>query len=423
MTHHRVPGGRHPRSVRFLLPRKVAKCYRVVVVNRLALVGCLLGLILPCTGLAQNTAENFVKSGDAKFLKGDYDGAIAEYNSAIELDPKYAPAYDQRGGARIEKGEYDEAITDCNKAIELDLKNPYAYNHRGAAKRLKGDYDGAIADYDKAIDLNPKFVSAYDNRGYVKRLKGDFDGAIADCTKAIEVKPEFFPAYNNRGYAKALKGDLDGAIADCTEAIRLYPKFAGAYASRAWAEIEKHSYEAAMADSNKAIELNPKFGTAYEDRALIRELKGDRKGALDDLLQSEAIASTRVPSDSHLHVWVMRARQGNTAEANKELSAYLDKHRNGTSADWPSHIGDFLVGTTSESDFLAAAVAPEPKKNRDQQCQGWYFAAVKRLLAGDKKMAADYFEKCLATDAYGLHEYVRATFELKALGVAPVGGQ
>ena len=153
------------------------------------------------------------------------------------------------------------------------------------------------------------------------------------------------------------------------------------------------------------------------DRALIRELKGDFKGALDDLLQSEAFALPQSHNYSHLHVWVIRARQGNPAEANKELSAYLDKHQNGSPADWSSRIGEFLLGKTSEADFLAAAASPEAKKDRDQHCQAWYYTATKQLLAGNKKLAADYFTKCLATGALPIEEYVRVTIELKALGV------
>jgi TPR repeat len=35
-------------------------------------------------------ATNYGSSGDAKFIKGDLDGAIADYNKAIELKPDVA---------------------------------------------------------------------------------------------------------------------------------------------------------------------------------------------------------------------------------------------------------------------------------------------------------------------------------------------
>ena len=51
------------------------------------------------------------------------------------------------------------------KAIELDPKYVFAYNNRGNAYEKKGEHDLAIADFDKAIEIDPKYAFAYDNRG------------------------------------------------------------------------------------------------------------------------------------------------------------------------------------------------------------------------------------------------------------------
>src|SRR5271170_6283914 len=48
--------------------------------------------------------------------KGDLDGALADYNHAIELDPKNAVAYDDRGLLKQNKGDNDGALADYNKA-------------------------------------------------------------------------------------------------------------------------------------------------------------------------------------------------------------------------------------------------------------------------------------------------------------------
>lgn len=128
----------------------------------------------------KSPAEDSFTSAQAKQAKGDLDGAISDYNSAIELDPK----------------------------------NPYAYYNRGLAKAAKGDVEGAVADYNRTIELNPKFPPAYNSRGNVKQAKGDLDGAMADYNRAIELDPEYADAYSNRSKAKQAKGDLDGAKAD-----------------------------------------------------------------------------------------------------------------------------------------------------------------------------------------------------------------
>lgn len=133
-------------------------------------------------------------------------------------------AYIKRGWEHAEKGDYDGAIAELNKAIELDPRRAEAYAERGWARRHKGDYDGAIADYSRAIELDPKFSrSRYYNRGYARAKRGDHDGAIADFTKIIEHEPKDVNAYVGRGTSRFYMGDHSGAIEDWQKAIALKP--------------------------------------------------------------------------------------------------------------------------------------------------------------------------------------------------------
>src|SRR5947208_3638609 len=72
-------------------------------------------------------------------LGADHDRAIADFDAAIKLDPKHAPAYGQRGWAYQYKRDYDRAFTDANEAMRLDPKLELAYLARGNAVRGKGD--------------------------------------------------------------------------------------------------------------------------------------------------------------------------------------------------------------------------------------------------------------------------------------------
>ena len=198
--------------------------------------------------------------GFAYGKKGDYDQAIADYDKALKLDPKYAAAYRNRGDAYEKKkdydraiadydraiADYDRAIADYDRAIRLKPKEAAAYKVRGDAYEKKGDYDQAIKDYDKALDLNPKYVAAYNNRGYAydnRGDEGDYDRAIADYDKALELKPKNAVAYNNRGYAYRNRGYTYERKADYDQAIDDYKK--------------------AIDDFTKAIKLRPDHATSY----------------------------------------------------------------------------------------------------------------------------------------------------------------
>jgi len=80
-------------------------------------------------------------------------------------------------------GRIRRAIADYNEAIRLNPKYAGAYNLRGRAYHDKGDNDRAIGDYDEAIRLDPKLVEAYDNRGSHTTTSASRSRAIADCTR------------------------------------------------------------------------------------------------------------------------------------------------------------------------------------------------------------------------------------------------
>ena len=108
----------------------------------------------------------YINRGGAYDYKGEYDRAIADFDKAIELNPKDGGAYINRGAVNYHKGEYDRAIADYTQAIKLDPKDAAVYTNRGIAYRRQGDFDRAIADYDKAIELNPKYANAYNGRAW-----------------------------------------------------------------------------------------------------------------------------------------------------------------------------------------------------------------------------------------------------------------
>jgi Tfp pilus assembly protein PilF len=165
------------------------------------------------------SAADFYYRGNTYFNNGDPGRAIADYNKAIELNPKFAGSYYNRGNAWHTKGDQDRAIADLSKAIELNPKFAGSYYIRGLAWHTKGDQDRAIADLSKAIDLNPKSAGSYYNRGHAWRAKGDQDRAIADYSKAIELNPKLASAYYNRGLAFKATGRREASIADFRRAL------------------------------------------------------------------------------------------------------------------------------------------------------------------------------------------------------------
>ncbi len=78
----------------------------------------------------------------------------------------------------FEEENLEDKIRLYSKAIELNPDYSEAYNNRGVAYRKKGEYDRAILDFDKAIELNPDGVLAYFNKACALAMKGKKEEAL-----------------------------------------------------------------------------------------------------------------------------------------------------------------------------------------------------------------------------------------------------
>jgi tetratricopeptide (TPR) repeat protein len=106
-----------------------------------------------------------------------------------------AEFYHLQGMGYLDKGQYDQAISDFNTAIEINPKDALAYGLRGLAYREKGQYDQAISDYTTALEINPRDDGAYYNRGVAYYSKQEYNKSWDDIKKAqdlgYKIPPEF----------------------------------------------------------------------------------------------------------------------------------------------------------------------------------------------------------------------------------------
>jgi len=143
------------------------------------------------------------------------DMAIAEYAKAIDLanaDPRHsydirtpiigdspygegilaAVAHSNRGVSHFEMGNNQAALADFGSAIEIDPRMRMAYENRGIVHVANGDYEAAIADYDKAISFSgnrrlSRYARAYLGRAAARALAGNRDAALDDYEMAISL--------------------------------------------------------------------------------------------------------------------------------------------------------------------------------------------------------------------------------------------
>jgi tetratricopeptide (TPR) repeat protein len=216
----------------------------------------LLAVLATTAASAQGTAQR-----DCSESKLDPDRIIAACSSVLG-SPRMPPpgqirALTNRGLAFTRKSAFDDAIADFDTALRIDPDDARARNSRGIAFRRKGEYDRAIADYDFALRRNPRDARALNNRGVAYRWKRDYDRSIADTSAAISVDPKYGLAYSNRAVAYRLKLDYRRALADHDNAIRLAPQSGPFVYERGQTHEAMEDIPRALADYRKAVSLDP----------------------------------------------------------------------------------------------------------------------------------------------------------------------
>jgi tetratricopeptide (TPR) repeat protein len=229
-------------------------------------------------------AEAYNYRGNAHFEKEYYEMALSDYNNAISLKPNWANPYNNRGNYyTVFKNEYDRALQDYDTAIKLNQKDARFYNNRAACYFRQNNFEAALRDYDRAIELDPILFYAYIKRGNIYWKKKEYGKALQDFNTAIEIDPNSASAYDDRGNVYQEQKDFDKALQDYDKAIEINPNYASAYNNRGNLYLAKNKYGEALQDYNKAIELEPNFTIAYINRGNIYLKKKEYVKALQDI--------------------------------------------------------------------------------------------------------------------------------------------
>lgn len=142
----------------------------------------------------------------AAIAANDDDAIISRCDSLIgnekNTQPDRIKAVLARAAAYDRKQQYDRAIADYDTALQLDPAQADALNHRGEVWRRKGDRPHALADFGAAIRLNPEYSPA---RANYKSLAQELE--LLGAQMAVRNQPSFNCATAKRAAEKAICAD------------------------------------------------------------------------------------------------------------------------------------------------------------------------------------------------------------------------
>ncbi len=170
--------------------------------------------------LDDEEAEAHVYLAETKrILDWDLDGAEAEFNRAVAIDPNSTPSNYFIAALYAARGDRDKALTFLRRADKIDPASLWVSNFACELYRYFGLYDEAITAGERALQLDPTFAHYGEpSLAALYREMGRFDDAIALYEKARQFtgRPGFglaitYARMNRRKEAlEALNGAVEG---------------------------------------------------------------------------------------------------------------------------------------------------------------------------------------------------------------------
>lgn len=170
----------------------------------------------------------YLQRAQAYYAQGKHKDALADADTAVDKEPELAAARLIRGMLREQTGDYDGAIADYQSALKLklEMKNPDLARTRTicALARLlyykKNQKQPALSLLDDQYKLNTRDVRVLDTYSWLLAHAGkDTDKALVMAESAAE----FFPSavtLETLAYAQAVNAKWQDAVRTQENAIR-----------------------------------------------------------------------------------------------------------------------------------------------------------------------------------------------------------
>lgn len=164
------------------------------------------------------------RRGEALFRLRDYEHAIADFDRAIQIDPKQDDAWFGRGMAHGRNGEVEKGIADLGVYIDRNPGSSLAYTKRGVRRLWQGDLDAAGADLREAVRLDPRNAEAHDDLGVVYAQRGEYAAAQQHFSTTVRIDRGYQKAWHNLAMVYYITDQPQQALDAVERSLQLHPE-------------------------------------------------------------------------------------------------------------------------------------------------------------------------------------------------------
>ncbi|MCL2720983.1 MAG: tetratricopeptide repeat protein [Treponema sp.] len=186
----------------------------------------------------ENKFNNYLKSGNDYYCKGDYRTASNYYSQALELNPNDPDAQLNEACCDDEIGQTDLAVEKLENIVKNNTYFALGFYNLGFLYKKKKLYSNAIKVYTNAINLildkylyinksssNKLLLDSYCGRGSCFEEMFLYDDAERDYIKSIEINPKCSYSHKNLLRINLKKNEIELAEYNAKKAFKLiYPE-------------------------------------------------------------------------------------------------------------------------------------------------------------------------------------------------------
>lgn len=207
-------------------------------------------------------------------VKGDFEGALKDYNKAVEMEPNNREILNSRGKTYFdmaasgkykgqEKSLLEKAVKDYTESLaktnQTDKATSESYSNRGAAYGMLGMLQKSIDDITEAIKLDPANKNAYANRSIAYLNTGQYEKALADYQEYLKYDPMNANFWYESGMVQRVMKRNEESVKSLDRALQINPKLAIGYLERARAKAQAGNFAGAQQDYQKAQQMGVKM--------------------------------------------------------------------------------------------------------------------------------------------------------------------
>lgn len=283
--------------------------------------------------------------------KGDFDGALEQYNAAELIDPNNIVVRLNLGTLYQAKGDIKTAIRAYDTIITVDPKNHLAHYYKATALKQLKDYDNATKELNVVLQLDPNNALAKKELNEIAKEQGAGSGNYIDTLKELASK-DFLnaKAQYDVAYEAHSNGDLKTAIEYYRKAIDLDPKLQDAYLNAGVALKANKDYEEALKMLKKAEKLDPANNNIPELITEIKNMKTTDKyqqaiskhqdGKLDDAIKLYNEAAIDDPNNPDIYT-----NLGAALQSKGDYKSAISNYQKALSIEPKSSLINYYLGT------------------------------------------------------------------------------